>query len=253
MKVTGTGRLRQNKCLNKPQQDGIKAYLLCNNCEKEFAKSEDWFKKNIFQKYLSNHDLSFEISDEFIYFVVSILWRVVIYFKDDGNVYRFKNEFDLAASEWKDFLLNHSPLNSFKSIHIIFIPETLNIEGGGKNIYSYFHRSVDIEIAESNGKAFVYAKFSRFILLGMVTGIEESDFESTNILEIDKLNPLNQTMDDADVVDFIIERSTHIKDYKNLSSKQQHLNDKYFKTRIGKIKGNDYWQAFIKDLKNTGA
>ena len=64
MKQSGTGRLRQNKILNRPLQDGIKEYMLCTACEKEFGKREDWFKKNIFEKYLSNPNTIYKIKEE---------------------------------------------------------------------------------------------------------------------------------------------------------------------------------------------
>jgi hypothetical protein len=249
MKKTGTGRFRQLKVLNKPLQDGIKEFLLCDTCEKEFGKREDWFKENVFDKYLSDPNAIFKTSIELTYFAISILWRVLIYFKDDGNEYRFKNELDLAELEWMNFLFNDKPLKAFKCIHLVFISENLYIENGAENLYSYFHRSVDIEIAESNEKSFVYAKFSRFILFGVIRGISDTDFSGTNIYNLAELNPSNQTMDDADVVDFIVNRSTHIKSYKDLSINQQHQNDRYFNERLEKIKGNDYWNVLKKDTK----
>lgn len=250
MKETGTGRLRQLKVLNKPLQDGIKDFLLCDTCEKELGKRVDWFKGNVFEPYLSNPKTIFQTNDQLIYFAISILWRVLIYFKDDGNGYKFKKELDSAASEWKDFLLDNKPLYKFKNINLVFIPENVEIEGGGDNSYSYLHRAVDIEIAESKDKAFVYAKFSRFIIFGVISGISESDFSGTNIIKTGQLNPLEQTMDDADVIDFIVDRSKYIKSYKDLSPKQQEQNDKYFSSRIENIKGNDYWKVLRNDIEN---
>lgn len=249
MKKTGTGRFRQKKVLNKPLQDGIKDFLLCDDCENEFGKREDWFKRNVFERYLIDPKATFKTSDELLYFAVSILWRVLIYFKDDGNNYRFMENLNLAAIEWKNFLLKNEPLDKFKDINLVFIPENIEIEGGGDNSYSYFFRAVDIEIAEGDKKAFVYAKFSRFILFGVIAGITENDFSGTNIQKSDILNPLKQTMDDADVVDFIVNRSMNVMSYKDLSSTQQQQNDKYFSTRIEKIKGNDYWNVLKKDIE----
>lgn len=250
MKETGTGRLRQLKVLNKPLQDGIKDFLLCDTCEKELGKREDWFKGNVFEPYLLNPKTIFQTNDQLIYFAISILWRVLIYFKDDGNEYSFKKELDSAASEWKDFLQDNKPLDKFQNINLVFIPENVEIEGGGENSYSYLHRAVDIDIAEGNDKAFIYAKFSRFIIFGVISGISESDFSGTNILKTGQLNPLEQTMDDADVIDFIVDRSKYIKSYNDLSPKQQEQNDKYFSSRIEKIKGNDYWKVLRKDIEN---
>jgi hypothetical protein len=248
MKMTGTGRFRQLKVLDKPLQDGIKDFLLCDTCEKKLGRKEKWFKENFFETYLKYPNSKFEANDELVYFAISILWRVLVYFKDDGNPYRFKKELNLAELEWRNFLNVGSSLNNFKSIHIAFIPEKLNIECGGENLYSYFHRAVDIDIAESYIKSFVYAKFSRFIFLGLIKGISDNSFKGTNIITSGILNPLDQEMDDADLVDFIINRSTIIKSYKDLSIKQQRQNDKYYEKRLDRIRGNDYWKTLMKDI-----
>lgn len=248
MKTTGSGRFRQLKVFDKPLQDGIKDFLLCDTCEKKLGKKEKWFKENFFETYLEYPNSKFKCNDELIFFTISILWRVLIYFKDDGNPYRFKKELDLAELEWRNFLNIGSSLNNFKSIHIAFIPEKLNIEGGGEYLYSYFHRAVDIDISENNLKSFVYAKFSRFIFFGLIKGISNYSFKGTNIITSDILNPLDQEMDYADLIDFIISRSTIIKSYKDLSINQQRQNDKYFEKRLDNIRGNDYWKTLMNDI-----
>ncbi|MBW6535768.1 MAG: hypothetical protein K0B11_12210 [Mariniphaga sp.] len=248
MKKTGTGRFRQLKVLDKPLQDGIKDFLLCDTCEKKLGKKEKWFKENFFEPFLNYSNTKFECNNELRVFAISILWRVLIYFKEDSNQYRFKNELDLAELEWRNFLNIGSTLNYFQSIHIAFIPEKLNIEGGGEYLYSYFHRAVDIEIVESNMKSFIYAKFSRFIFFGLIKGISDNTFKGTNIITSDILNPLDQEMDDADLVDFIINRSKNVKSYKDLSVNQQKQNDKYYEKRLDDIRGNDYWKTLMKDI-----
>jgi hypothetical protein len=58
------------------------------------------------------------------------------------------------------------PIKKYCNIHLFFVPEDIEIEGELKNIHLYFQRAVDIEIAEGDTKSFVYAKFSRFLILG---------------------------------------------------------------------------------------
>jgi hypothetical protein len=251
MKKTGTGRFRQREILNKPIQDGIKAYLLCDVCEKEFGKREDWFKRNVFDPYLLDSKSVYKISDELIYFVVSILWRVLIYFKEDGNQYHFKDKLDSAATEWNKFLSKNEPLKSFNNINLVFVPEDIIVDAGGEKSFSYLLRAVDIEIAEDDKKAFVYAKFSRFILFGSITGMSEHDFKGTNIYKLDIVKPSEQRIDENDVTDFILNRTTNMMSYKDLSLPQQKQNDKYFSSRLEKIKGNDFWHAFKKDIENN--
>ena len=99
MKQTGTGRFRQGLNINKPIQDGIKEFLLCRDCELKFSKREDWFKKIVFSSFIDKGVTTFYPSDNLKYFAVSLLWRVLIYFKDDGNNYKFKEKLDEAEIE----------------------------------------------------------------------------------------------------------------------------------------------------------
>ena len=55
-------------------------------------------------------------------------------------------------------------------------------------------------------------------------------------------------MDDTTVVDFIIDRSKNVKSYNDLSENQKTQNDKYYKDKIEKIRGNDYWNVLKKDI-----
>ncbi|MDO9340623.1 MAG: hypothetical protein Q7T72_08885 [Bacteroidales bacterium] len=249
MKKSGTGRFRQLKKLNKPIQDGIKKYLLCEECEKKIAQKEKWFKENLFESYLNAPKTQFTNNPALFYFAISVLWRVLIYFKDDGNQYYFKKELDLAEKEWRAFLLKGVPLKLFQNIHFIFIPEEFDIRSNVKNLYSYFHRTVDLEIVESDQKSFVYAKFSRFILIGEIFGITESDFIGTNLNLIEALIPSTQEIKDSDVVDFMLSRVTRIKSYEDLSPNQQQQNDNYYKEKLDRIKNSDYWNVLKKDTK----
>ncbi len=113
MKETGSGRFRQFKTKNLPIQDGIKVQMLCKDCENKFSKYEKWFSENIFLPYLGDNEIVVENKIELKYFIISILWRILKLFKDDGTEYNFKIELDEAELEWRNYLLDGKPLKKY--------------------------------------------------------------------------------------------------------------------------------------------
>ena len=247
MKQTGTGRFRQGLNINKPLQDGIKVHLLCRDCELEFSKREDWFKKNIFSRFINKDQTTFIPSDNLEYFAVSLLWRVLVFFKDDGNSYKFQEKLNEVEQEWRKYLYENEDLKKYKTIHLMCNSEDIEIPNAPKNICSYLLRDVDIEIGEGDVKCFIYAKFARFMLIGIIEGFESSSFEETDISK--SMNTNFQRINDPDFVGFIFNRAANTKNFEDLSIEQQEKNSKYFNKRIDQIKGNDYWNQFLKDNK----
>ncbi len=247
MKQTGTGRFRQGLNINKPIQDGTKEFLLCRDCEQEFSKREDWFKKNVFSSFIDKGVTTFYPSDNLKYFAVSLLWRVLIYFKDDGNNYKFKEKLDEAEIEWRKYLHENVDLKKYDSIHLMYNPDDIEIPDAPQNIYSYLLRDADIEIGEGDGKCFVYAKFARFIFIGVIEGFENTSFVETDISQ--SMNTNIQRINDPGLTGFIFNRAKNSKKFEDLSKEQQDKNNQYFENRIDKIKGNDYWTQFLKDNK----
>jgi hypothetical protein len=243
MRETGPGRFRQMKNFNITIQDGIKTRMLCGDCEEKFSQCEKWFHQNIFNGYLNRNEKVFFYNPLLRYFAVSILWRVLAFFLDDGNNYKFTLELKKAEIEWRNYLLYNGDLEEFNRIHLIFIPEHLNIIGDLMNIYLYFQRSVDIEITESDTKSFVYAKFSRFLLIGEISGIHPKGLIKTNLFELKNITTGNQRLKDPDIIDFMINRASKMKSYDNMSARQKQQSEKYYKDKVEDIKRSDYWKV----------
>ncbi len=248
MKKSGPGRLRQQKQFEIPIQDGTKERLLCGECENKLAVWEKWFSENVFIKYLDGTKSEFHNEKKMKLFTISILWRVLTVFIDDGNEYTFPNELREAQSEWRRYLLDNIDLKKFANIHLFFIPENLIIEGDLKNIHTYFHRSVDTEIAENKSKSFVYAKFSRFLFIGEIHGFAHKDLVNTNIFKNDVMQPKNQEFNDQDVISFMVHRASGMKAYSDLSPVQQQKITKYYQEKTQDILNSDYWKVRKKDL-----
>ena len=243
MKETGTERLRQEYRLNMPLQDGIKKYMLCNDCELEFSKYEKWFNENVFLPYLKDSTTKVANQFELKYFIVSVLWRIVRLFKDDGNQYKFKNNLDKAELEWRQFLLKQNSLNNFQNHHFILIANDYFMT---KKSEIYFSRAVDIDIAENDKLCFVYAKFSRFILIGEIVGFPDNSFENTNIKTELEFSNANQQINLSNILDFLNDRAINIKDYNDLSEKQKSKNDEYFRNKMDDLKSKEYYKIIKK-------
>lgn len=249
MKKTGSGRLRQGYRINTPLQDGIKKHMLCKDCELKFSKYEKWFNENVFLPYLKDNTIKISNPFELKYFVVSVLWRVLKLFKDDGNQYRFKKELDKTESEWRQFLLGDTPLKNFQNQHFILIDSDYWIT---KKSDLYYSRGVDIDIAENEKLCFVYAKFSRFILIGEVTGFPENSFENTNIKTEAEFSNTNQQINLSNILDFMRSRTENMKNYDDLSEKQQGKNDDYFEDKMDELKTKEYYNI-LKNINETCA
>ena len=235
MKETGSGRLRQVGTKNKPMLDGIKKHMLCKDCEDKFSKYEKRFNENIFLPYLADNNISIENNIDLKYFIISVLWRILRLFKDDGTVYNFKNSLDAAEIEWRNFLLNNTPIKEYENQHFILIDDGYWIS---QKTDLYFSRAVDIEIAQSEECCFVYAKFSRFMLIGEITGFTSGDFENTNINMETEFSNSNQIL--PDFSDYFNHRIEYTFTYKDLSETQQKKNDEYYKEKLDKLQETDY-------------
>ena len=207
MKKTGTGRFRQLGKFNSPLQDGIKKHMLCKNCEDKFSVNEKWFSEKVFSPYLNNSEFVVKNEKELKYFVVSVLWRILKLFKDDGNKYNFKSELNNVEIEWRNFLLSDIPISKYDNFHLILINSDYWID---EKSDFYFSRAVDIEIAENEKISFIYAKFSRFILIGEIIGLNKKSFLYTNLAFESEFRSDNQIINeeliiDQRVIDFIEE------------------------------------------------
>lgn len=237
MKKTGTSRLRQVKNINIPIQDGIKKYMLCQDCENLFSKPEKWFSENAFYPYLKDNSFNLPNNDNLKYFITSVLWRVLKYFKDDGNDYNFKPNLDKAENIWKNYLLNNIPISEYNNIHLILVDNSTFIN---KESDLYFSRAVDIDIAENDEICFIYAKFSKFIIIGEIIGFNDKSFEKTNISKEKEFSSSNQEINDIRILDFFKSRIKETLSYNDLSESQKKKNDEYHKNKLEIYENGEY-------------
>lgn len=89
MKNTGGEFFRTIVSPNQIVRDGLKVYLLSFDAEQMFSKRESWFAQKLFTPYYKNEDFyqrKIEYNENFYYFAISILWRLLVYnLKEEGH------------------------------------------------------------------------------------------------------------------------------------------------------------------------
>lgn len=177
LKETSPAHIRVAHTPNRRVQDGVKAQLLCDACELLFSKWENIFKEEVFDKI---HSLKYEELVQIPYnswalkFAVSVSWRILLFYKANNLLSHLSDSQSLLAEEalmtWQDFLLGKVSHPDGFVQHII--PTSLvndhNIPNKSTYINRYLLRTVDMDVACSDNRAFVYAKLGRIILFGLI-------------------------------------------------------------------------------------
>lgn len=257
MKETGGKFLRNYDNPDKRVQDGITKFLLSEKAEQEFSKRERWFTNNIFYPYLKDSKQIFDYDENFAYFVVSLLWRVII---DNFDHPSSKNEnlffLNDVANEWKEFLANSKYPINYNNINVILTDRISSQTINSESADLYISRMIDATIVTNKDYSYVavYAKFLRFMFWSIVKG----DPSKGNNIKIDfapnKLI-LPQSLEDEFFGGFIYNRIKEIDNSPKASEAQQQKiiaeilkNEKdFWNSDAGKSMINDY------NLKNKAS
>jgi len=186
--TSGTGFIRFGHAPNLRTQDGIKSYLLCDNCEGLFNSWETEFANNIFHPLNKGECLSFSYNAWLLKFAVSVSWRVLTFFIEDNDINHFpptlQEKSNSALLKWKDFLLGKCPNPEKYEQHMLPFDRLASFEYPDmpSNINRYILRTVDIDavkIGEDNG--FVYSKMGRIVLVGFIEMTHPRQWEGTKL------------------------------------------------------------------------
>ena len=185
---TSPGYMRDSREPNRRVQDGVKEYLLCSDCEELFSSWEKQFAENIFIPLHTgeNRQLQMPYREWCIKFAVSVSWRVLTYgklnglkhFTDEQNV-----KADNALKTWGGFLLGERNHPGEYEQHIVplDIIDSHSVEGMSPYINRYFLRAVDVDIAASTKRAFVYAKMAKVLLIGLIDEAYLNHWQGTKL------------------------------------------------------------------------
>ncbi|GEP52279.1 hypothetical protein FNO01nite_29510 [Flavobacterium noncentrifugens] len=256
LKKTGGKYLRTFENPDQRVQDGPKEYLLSERAEQDFSKRERWFSNHVFLPYLKEGKTSFYYDENFGYFTVSVLWRVLL---DQTNHHSVKAEPRLdflndVKEEWKLFLRDSKFPYNFNDLNIFLTDRVSSHNTNGINVDLYMSRTIDATIIhnEDYSTVAVYVKFLRFMIWSVVKG-NPNDCEDIKIKFTSGNLKTPQNLRDDFFGGFLLNRIQEIdnKPKANKIQQQKIMNEV--------IKGEqDFWltdagKAMVSDYKNSKA
>ncbi len=252
MRKSGSKHQRNIVNPNIRQQDGIKEYLLCQDCETLFSGFETYFANNIFHPHLKNGILRFDYTENLMKFLISVLWRVLI--KDRSINPRGQCNFlellEAAEKKWRSYLLGKGNLNNFEKVHLFITDLSKENEQPVLNLNLYFTRAVDGTVLTSETDCLVFAKFSRFIIFSGITEIDESLWVNTKINKSDGVISVgNQEIQDGYIGNFLVDRARMLNQelVSGLSENQKRLIHKTAHNDLERLEKSDLIKAMLAD------
>lgn len=253
MKKTGGKYLRTYENPDVRVQDGPKEYLLGEQAEQEFSKRERWFANNIFFPYIKDNKQEFEYNENFSYFIISVLWRVLINQQKDNSVKKeerlnFLNDVQL---EWKQFLSEYKYPINFNDLNVFLTDRITSHTTDRINVDLYMSRVIDATIIHNQDftTVAVYVKFLRFMIWSVVKG-NPNDCEDIKIKFLDGKLKTPQKIKDDFFGSFIHNRIQVIDNRPKASESQQVKIVKELEKNEIDFWNSDAGKSLINDIKN---
>ncbi len=255
LKDTGTGYLRQAVNPNKRLQDGPKAYMLCESCEQRFSAREAYFANTVFYPLVQTDTSSFQYDERLFYCLVSILWRaaVISQSKQLVRAHRFAPLVAEAEQDWRQYLLGNSAAPKFKEVHVFFSDIALGQTIPEKGFNSYLTRAIDMTVASSDARCFLYVKFGRILLFGHLTQYDADKWVNTKIEQGGGSHAPPQELKDG-TGDFLLSRIRALNRAfdSQVNEKTKETIERHYRKVFPKIIGSDLFRVqeadFTKDI-----
>ena len=164
-RTSATGYLVRADDAASRVQDGVKASLLCDDCEELFSKSEKYFADKIFYPFHDNNVRLFDCNKNLGFFAVSLSWRAlrVSYDESVRDQPGFVAVINDAEACWREFLLEkRKSIKPYES-HLIFLDNKSSKCGFHSNKW-YIARSVDSTLAIWEEGIFAYSLLPRMAI-----------------------------------------------------------------------------------------
>lgn len=253
MRNTGGGFLRQAVNPNVRRQDGPKEHMLCDECEQRFSPSEKYFSEEIFYPYLNERKMLFNYDERLIYFLISVLWRVMAnrlsFYKKEMP--KFSKMISTAEKEWRGFLLREQALSEYRDVHL-FITDVAHPNGTQpvRRFNSYFARNIDATVAANDKECAVFAKFSRFFIFGLLTPYDETLWVNTKIENGSGILTIPQELRNPDIGAFLVDRAKKSQELvtERISQKQRDAIGSHLIANADQVVGTDLWKVMEADF-----
>lgn len=173
---SATGYLRASPAINRRSQDGLKAPLLCTDCEGRFSQWESEVAKRIFYPFNKDRPKSLAYDPWLLKFAVSVSWRSLTDYIDATNISGYSKEalqlIEKALGAWSEFLLDRRAHPGPFEQHMMLldsIESTSSLRNLPPNMNRFMIRGTHMNLVYSQGQpAFIFTKMGRMALFGFI-------------------------------------------------------------------------------------
>jgi hypothetical protein len=159
-------------------QDGIKAYLLCNEAEQLIGQAERQFKELAFDRFVKAPRQPIVYGPWMARFGVSVMWRFFEYGRERFPTWKTVVEMggNNAAERWRRFLLGKAPDPSPYDLHMI------PVIGDEPDIQNYVGTVIETVLVRANGDGlYACVKLAKLMLIGTIRDPYRSAWQGTKI------------------------------------------------------------------------
>lgn len=255
---SGNGHIRSSNEPNLRVQDGLKFYWLCSTCEQLFSKSETAFSGRLFHPYIQDGGRIYPYTTWLLSFCVSVSWRVLRFYLDEGHLKNWDAEAVAIVSEaeqtWRDFLLGKRAHPGQYQQHLLpldMISETS--ADFAPNINRYLMRAIHMDFCRGSRSIFTYAKLGRFLIIGIVHEPTQGQWKGTKVHATHGYVEPKKYMVPRALADYWTEKAKNMRAALGSMSDRQHEKvEKTFRANIDKFIGSDAFIAMQADIDMFG-
>jgi hypothetical protein len=257
--TSGTGFLRHGQTPNLRAQDGIKKYLVCEQCEQLFSVYENEFKNKFFLPLSVSGGARFPYRSWLLKFAVSLSWRVLLVAKQQSLANlneRQLSDADRALDVWGGFLLGNRKDPDIYQQHIVPFDmiESATEPTLPPNINSYIMRAIDMDVAASQTRAFVFTKICRVLIIGFITEPRPDAFRGT-MIHVNKgtIGENKRYRIPTWLISHYSGRAKNVgKLHENLSDRQWEVIQKDLRKNIDRYSASEQFRATRRDVEMFG-
>ncbi len=193
-------------------------------------------------------------------FGISVLWRVLLMYRDNHGLKGYPEDqlprVDAAEKTWREYLLGQRPHPAAHELHVVHVDEineTSNRAAMPASINRYLMRTMDTDVAQGGGTAFVYAKLPRFILLGFTRLDHRNQWQGTKINANEGMMKPGRIVLPKSFGDYLFERAERMrKVYDSMSPRQLGKIDQAIIANADKLRHSDLIRAMARDVEMFG-
>lgn len=255
---SGNGFIRTNREPNKRVQDGEKRPWLCFSCEQRFSQSEGEFANRLFYPYLEDSGAIRQHSSWLMYFCVSVSWRVLIFYRDQGHLSDWEPEalkrVDDAERVWRAYLLGEIAHPGVHQQHLLPLDEIESASGElPPNINRYLMRAIHIDFVRGSKSLITYAKLGRFMILGFVHEPNLGRWKGTKVPANEGLLGPRKYVLPKGFGEYLADKATKMREaLDSVSEKQQGKIEDAFRKNVDRFVDSDSFRAMQADLAMFG-